>query len=234
MFTEPVSVSFQKAFSTLAGASPQFHVALRDDAFPFAQSVVRYTAGDDVIFVTSKQRSMEPEDPHENTVTFTQCQRSKSGKWSRIAVQPENAPVNATGGFAYPGGMLVCQSGNATGDPAAIIFMSEEPPHSTTNLLDSFNGRDFNSPSQLVVHSDGSIWFTDPAYGFEQGIRPEPQLRCQVYRFDPDNGDVRAMADDLDMPNGICFSPDEKTLFVTDTGRARGDGSTDDGRPATM
>jgi gluconolactonase len=76
----------------------------------------------------------------------------------------------------------------------------------------------FNSPNDVVVRSDGTIWFTDPSYGWLQGFRPRPRRRDAVHRFDPRTDRVTTVADSLDKPNGICFSPDERTLYVADNG----------------
>ena len=74
----------------------------------------------------------------------------------------------------------------------------------------------------MVVKSDNSIWFTDPAYGIDtdyEGHKAESEIgACHVYRIDPSSGDVKIVADDFDRPNGIAFSPDEKTLYIADTG----------------
>ncbi|WP_409187604.1 SMP-30/gluconolactonase/LRE family protein [Bradyrhizobium sp. RDM4] len=79
-----------------------------------------------------------------------------------------------------------------------------------------------NSPNDAVVTSDGAIWFTDPAYGiggFYEGIKAEPeQEKHNVYRVDPKAGEVKVIADDFVEPNGITLSPDEKKLYVIDTG----------------
>jgi gluconolactonase len=91
-----------------------------------------------------------------------------------------------------------------------------------TVLADRFEGKRFNSPNDIVVSSDGSIWFTDPNYGlggFSGGPRVEPELAGRyVFRIDGKTGEVTKMLDDFDEPNGICFSPDEKTLYVIDSG----------------
>lgn len=99
-----------------------------------------------------------------------------------------------------------------------------KPPQA---LVKNFHGRDFNSVNDVVVAKDGSIWFTDPCYGFEQDFRQKPRLPCHVYRFDPDTGDLRVVADGLGRPNGIAFSPDEKIVYITDTDHIHGDGSKD-------
>jgi gluconolactonase len=76
----------------------------------------------------------------------------------------------------------------------------------------------FNSPNDVVVKSDGTIWFTDPSYGWLQGFRPPPIRRDAVHRIDPRTGLVTEVARSLDKPNGLCFSPGERTLYVADNG----------------
>ncbi|UEM05171.1 SMP-30/gluconolactonase/LRE family protein [Skermanella rosea] len=91
-----------------------------------------------------------------------------------------------------------------------------------TVLADSYQGRRLNSPNDVVVKSDGSVWFTDPPYGIltdYEGHRSEmEQDGCHVYRIDAETGQVTVAADDFDKPNGIAFSPDEQILYVADTG----------------
>jgi gluconolactonase len=83
-----------------------------------------------------------------------------------------------------------------------------------TILTESFQGKLYNAPNDVVVKSDGSVWFTDPRYG-----DGEPELSgCHVYRLDPATGHVRQMTSDMVMPNGLAFSLDETELFVVDTG----------------
>ena len=93
---------------------------------------------------------------------------------------------------------------------------------SITVLANNWNGKRFNSPNDLVVKSDDSIWFTDPAYGIDtdyEGDRAEPEIGgCHVYRLDAKSGEVTAVVTDMVRPNGIAFSPDEKYLYVADTG----------------
>ncbi|MGF1525523.1 MAG: SMP-30/gluconolactonase/LRE family protein [Candidatus Competibacterales bacterium] len=90
-----------------------------------------------------------------------------------------------------------------------------------TVLADRYRGKKLNSPNDVVVHSDGSVWFTDPTYGIlsdYEGFKAEPeQPGCYVYRLDPDSGDVKAVATDFVKPNGLAFSPDEQVLYVADS-----------------
>jgi gluconolactonase len=88
-------------------------------------------------------------------------------------------------------------------------------------LVDAHDGRRLNSPNDVVVRSDGSIWFTDPLYGIEsdyEGGRQRSEQPPAVYRFDPSDGQIRIVADDFDGPNGLAFSPDESRLYVAETG----------------
>ena len=89
-------------------------------------------------------------------------------------------------------------------------------------LADKWQGKRLNSPNDVVVKSDDSIWFTDPAYGIDgdnEGDRATPEIDgCHVYRLDPGNGEVERVIDDMVRPNGLAFSPDESLLYVADTG----------------
>jgi len=93
---------------------------------------------------------------------------------------------------------------------------------SVTVLADRYRGNRFNSPNDVVEHSDGSIWFTDPSYGIDsdyEGVRAPSELDgCHVYRIDR-RGEVHRVADDFDRPNGLAFSADETTLYIGDSRR---------------
>jgi gluconolactonase len=93
---------------------------------------------------------------------------------------------------------------------------------SRTVLVAQIEGRRFNSPNDVVVKSDGTIWFTDPSYGidsdYEGDAAPSEIGGRHVYRFDPADGSVLAMTSDFVQPNGLAFTPDERWLYVADTG----------------
>jgi gluconolactonase len=99
---------------------------------------------------------------------------------------------------------------------------------SRTVLASHFEGKRLNSPNDIVVRSDGSIWFTDPTYGIltdYEGERAEPEQEgCNVYRLDPETGELRAVVRSMVKPNGLAFSPDEDRLYVSDTGVSHLDG----------
>lgn len=93
-------------------------------------------------------------------------------------------------------------------------------------LADRYQNKRLNSPNDVVVKSDGSIWFTDPTYGIDsdyEGDRAESEIGAShVYRVDGQTGAMRIVADDFIKPNGLAFSPDEKKLYIADTGRTHG------------
>jgi gluconolactonase len=94
-----------------------------------------------------------------------------------------------------------------------------------TVLADSYNGKSFNAPNDVVVHPDGGIWFTDPGYGSlgnyegdDSGIKsPQPFQKEAIYRIDP-QGKLTQVADDIYKPNGLCFSADYKILYAAESG----------------
>lgn len=91
-----------------------------------------------------------------------------------------------------------------------------------TVIADRFQGRPLNSPNDIVVASDGGIWFSDPHYGIMtdyEGYRAPQENPCVVYRVDPVSKAIEAMVEDMNCPNGLAFSPDESLLYVADTGR---------------
>ncbi|CDZ58502.1 SMP-30/gluconolactonase/LRE family protein [Neorhizobium galegae] len=92
---------------------------------------------------------------------------------------------------------------------------------SITILADRYQGKRLNSPNDVVVRSDGSVWFTDPTYGIKsdyEGYRAEPEQDTRnVYRLDPVSGDLEAAVTDFGQPNGLAFSPDETKLYVADS-----------------
>ena len=93
-----------------------------------------------------------------------------------------------------------------------------------TVLIDSFQGRKLNAPNDAAVAADGAIWFTDPGYGIMsdyEGHKAPFELPANVYRLDPNARQATVVANDMDKPNGLCFSPDEKKLYIVDTGEPK-------------
>ena len=90
-----------------------------------------------------------------------------------------------------------------------------------TVIANRYDGRRLNSPNDIVCKSDGSIWFTDPPFGilgYYEGHVAEPELPTNVYRWDPESQSLDVVADDINRPNGLAFSPDESQLYVVEAG----------------
>jgi gluconolactonase len=155
-----------------------------------------YVAGEDALYFTSAPRpgprvDIKRLDLGSRTVSVV---REDAGAANGMALGPD-------------GRLVVCEQ--IGGAIAAVDRATGE----REVLVDGFN-----SPNDVVVKSDGTIWFTDPSYGWLQGFRPPPQRRDAVHRFDPRTGVVTEVAHSFDKPNGLCFSPGERTLYVADNG----------------
>ena len=126
-------------------------------------------------------------------------------------------PAGFTNGHTVDraGRLVSCEHGNRR-------VTRTEHDGSITVIADRYDGNRLNSPNDVVEHSDGSLWFTDPAYGIDshyEGHKAESEVGgCHVYRVDPSSGEVRIVADDFVRPNGLAFSLDERRLYVADTG----------------
>jgi gluconolactonase len=118
--------------------------------------------------------------------------------------------------LARDGRLLVCEQGSLE-TPARIAALDTATGERTT-VVDDWHGRPLNSPNDVVQRADGSIWFTDPSYGFLQRFRPAPRAGDVVYRYDPATEALSVVADSFDKPNGLAFSPDESVLYVADNG----------------
>jgi gluconolactonase len=123
---------------------------------------------------------------------------------------------NPNGGTRDRQGRLI------TAEQGERVVSRTEWDGSVTVLASEFDGARLNSPNDVVVHSDGSVWFTDPNYGIISDYvgtkAPQEQPGCRVYRLDPDSGELAVVIDDMVMPNGLAFSADESRLYVSDSG----------------
>ncbi len=140
-------------------------------------------------------------------------------RWSPEGLTTFRAPSNYANGHTrdLQGRLISCEHGTRR-------VTRTESDGTVTVIADSYQGKLLNSPNDVVVSRDGAVWFTDPHYGIMtdyEGFRAEQELPCNVYRVDP-SGRVEAVLTDFNGPNGLAFSPDEKRLYVADTGRMFG------------
>src|SRR3981081_4649865 len=138
-------------------------------------------------------------------------------KWEEEtgAVSIFRKPSNFANGHTRDrqGRLITCEHGGRR-------VVRTEYDGSITVLMDSFNGKRLNSPNDVVVKSDGSIWFTDPVFGLlgnYEGYKAEPELDMNVYRIDGATGKASIVAEGVLGPNGLCFSPDEKILYIIES-----------------
>lgn len=121
------------------------------------------------------------------------------------------------------GDLLVCEQGTKT--VRASIGKIDLQSGLDSTVVDQWFGLTFNSPNDIVVKSDGTIWFTDPSYGFLQGFKNQPLVGDFVYRYDPATGETTVVADSFNKPNGLAFAPGEEILYINDSAAIQGPGT---------
>ena len=174
--------------------------------------------------------------PRDNYLLFSDMPGDVRRKWTADGgVEEVMRPSNKCNGMTYDAdlNLLVCEHVTSS-------VVRERPDGTRETIATHFDGTQLNSPNDIVVHSSGAIYFSDPTYGRYPGfgIEREPDLPFRgVYRLAPDGGDPQLLESDFGEPNGLCFSPDESLLYINDTPRAhirvfdvQADGSLANGR----
>ncbi len=124
--------------------------------------------------------------------------------------QPSNV---SNGNFALPGGSFLCCE-----QAIRAVTLTDAAGKTTTVVDRHSDGKKFHSPNDVVMKSDGTIWFTDPPYGLPKGATKEYEGQW-VFCYNPATKTVVPVAKDFDKPNGLCFSPDESKLYIADSGK---------------
>jgi gluconolactonase len=219
-------VAHDADFARVTGPTPRLVRVVEVDAH---EGPV-YVAGEDALYVTSVPTAAMPGG-------------APSAVIRRLALDGERFPIEAerVAGLAadvtMPNGMalgtdgrlVVCEQGGPTTD--AVISRIDPATGQRSLVVGAWRGRTLNSPNDVVVAGDGGVWFSDPSYGHLQGFRPRPEVGDLVYRWDPVRGTADVVADGFDKPNGLAFSPDGSTLYVTDSGANQEPGSFHPDRP---
>lgn len=139
--------------------------------------------------------------------------RWRDGEGADVWLEPSRFANGHT--LDRKGRVISCEHG-------ARAVTRREKDGSFTTLAEAYEGKRLNSPNDVVVKSDGSVWFTDPPYGIlsdYEGYKAESEIGANyVFRLEPETGALSVVASDLDKPNGLAFSPDEKILYIADTG----------------
>jgi gluconolactonase len=152
-----------------------------------------------------------------NCLLWSDIPNNRILRWDGVtgAVTPFRQPSNHANGNTrdHEGRLVTCEH-------QACRVTRTENNGAITVLADSYQGRRLNSPNDVVVKADGSIWFTDPSFAinsFNQGAPRDPELPPGVYRIDGQSGEVSLVSDQIRGPNGLAFSPDEALLYVVDS-----------------
>ena len=174
--------------------------------------------------------------PRDQSLLFSDIIGNQVHLWNEVGgIRSFRRPSHMANGNTWDdqGRLLTCEH-------ATSRVTRTEADGSVTVLASHFEGRELNSPNDIVVKRDGGIYFTDPIFGrrLPHGVAREPELEHRsVYRLDPDTGELQRLRVDLEQPNGLCFSLDESLLYVNDSPRKRihvfrvlADGSVDAGR----
>ena len=153
-------------------------------------------------------------------LTFSDIPNDRIMRWDEA--------TGAVGVFRHPAGYA---NGHTIDRQGRLVSCEQGPRRvtrtehdgSVTVLADGWEGKRLNSPNDIVERADGSLWFTDPAYGIDsdyEGFQADSEIgACYVFRLDPVTGELRMVADDFDRPNGLAFSADERRLYVVDSRR---------------
>jgi gluconolactonase len=153
----------------------------------------------------------------DDSLLWSDIPNNRMLRWSpKDGMSTYRQPSNFTNGHTrdLQGRLVSCEHGGRR-------VSRTEADGTVVVLVDNYQGKKLNSPNDVVVKSDGTIWFTDPPYGImnpAEGYHGISEVGGNfVYRFDPESGDLTVVADDLKMPNGLAFSPDERILYIADS-----------------
>ncbi|MEM7191402.1 MAG: SMP-30/gluconolactonase/LRE family protein [Pseudomonadota bacterium] len=166
-----------------------------------------------------------PEPGPKNIAVMRLGLKGKSFPFEAGKLEVIRKPSNMANGMCLDrkGRLLICEQG--TLDEDARISRLKLKSRVLETAVGNWRGLPFNSPNDVVEKSDGTIWFTDPNYGELQGFKAAAKIGAYVYRHDPARGETDVVADDFNKPNGLAFSPDERVMYITDTGANQAPGT---------
>ena len=224
-------IAYSEEFADVVGSDPQFYTVIETNAH---EGPV-YIAGENALYFTTVPASNNI--PVANSKEVAIKRISLAGDQFPLdpdAVTTVRAASNMANGMTLDreGHLLVCEQGTKV-THAQISRLNLQTGIAET-VVDQWRGLRFNSPNDVVVKSDGSVWFTDPSYGFLQGFKDKPVIGDYVYCYVPpanDGADCERLgqssvvADSFNKPNGLAFSPDESILYINDSGAIQEPGS---------
>jgi gluconolactonase len=208
-------VTHDSTFEAILGDAPRLEPIIEIEAH---EGPV-YVSGEHALYLTTVPRRSDPESPDVAIVRVGLD--GEDVPLGRDSVTVVRTSANVANGMTLDqsGRLVVCEQG--TMDEPARISRLDLGTGLWETLVEDHRGRPLNSPNDVIVKSDGTVWFTDPSYGHLQGFRPPPRRPDAVYRYDPASRRLDAVAEVFDKPNGLAFSPDERLLYVGDNGAPR-------------
>ncbi|KAG0706304.1 hypothetical protein DFH29DRAFT_846035 [Suillus ampliporus] len=236
---------FDPSFLKITGLSATIRSIASNPGYAFAHEAPIYVPDLNVVFFSNTGGGALGYNGWYNNsvvsmINMTEVDMALASTTGDVNVQVQTLNLSDTvqmvngGTGPYKGDLLFVTAGRAL-LPPSVVRVNPNPPYNTTVLLDNFLGRQFNSINDVkVLPGTDIIFFTDPPYGWLGAFRPQPMLPSQVYRFDPSTGQVRVVADQFVHPNGIAFTPDGRTAFITDTGISGGILGVNQTLPATI
>ncbi|KAG2744057.1 calcium-dependent phosphotriesterase [Suillus brevipes Sb2] len=243
--TPPFIQVFDPSFLDIIGPSATIRSIASNAGFAFAHEAPIYVPDlNAVFFVSSGGGALAYSGWYNNSavgmINMPEVDVALASTTGNVNIQVQTLNLSDTvqmvngGTGPYKGDLLFVTSGRAL-LPPSVVRVNPNTPYNTTVLLDNFLGRQFNSLNDVkILPGTDLIFFSDPAYGWLNGIRPEPMLPSQVYRFDPFTGQIRVVADQFVQSNGIAFTPDGKNVYITDTGVFEGFLGVNQTFPATI
>jgi gluconolactonase len=221
-------IAYGDQFNAVLGETPQLVKVVDVDAH---EGPV-YVADEDALYFTTVPQPTDDPMPGFRTVAIKRLALNGD----HFPVDPSNlsivrASTNMANGMTLDqaGRLLICEQG--TRSEHGRISRLNLKTGAIETIVDQWAGVWLNSPNDVVVKRDGTIWFTDPSYGYLQGFKPVPLVGDYVYRYDPRSGRLSVVADSFDKPNGLAFSPDESVLYIGDSGAIQAPNSYDVRRP---
>ncbi|KAK5272995.1 hypothetical protein LTR99_002389 [Exophiala xenobiotica] len=230
--------SYSPAFDTILGTRPEVSVVFNQSERLFYEGGV-YHPPTDSLFTVSDRISITPDRNDSAQVLVRVANVHTRPSYEILNLTSISNPISgvrykAQGANGTDDLMAFVAWGNSKNDPPGGLYtISPYPPYKVNPLTTALGVYHYNAPDNVTVLPDGTMYFTDPTYGYQEGLRPDPLLPNQVYRYDPATNTTRVAVDGLGRPNGITHSPDGTVLYIGDTGARIGNGSTDYQGPRT-
>ncbi|TFK32978.1 hypothetical protein BDQ12DRAFT_700975 [Crucibulum laeve] len=228
--TPPFFQIFDQSFLSIIGPSPFIREIASNNTFPFAYEAPIFNSKTNEVFFSSSisMKDVDAALAVNSTSTINVPVTEVCLIFNLMVVTathafilqldlPETVQMTNGGTGPFKGSLLFVTNGRGP-RPASVVLVNPLSPNNATVLLDNFFGRQFNSLDDVKVHPSGNIFFTDLTIASIDHIRPPPLIPPQVYRLDPNARTVRVVATGFMEPNGIAFSPDGETAYISDTG----------------